>query len=955
MILALWAAAALAGGWFGPHFLSHTKNSFDAPSGTRAAVAETMYDQLYAKEADMHTLLVLVRAQQAGVALVNESSALDFCRGINTALTGLLVNQTDSSPTRYRSVDGYFVALESVVPSLATSFVSADGSAMFWAVDFTSRDHSALDDALTSMRSLVDSLDTNPSRYSVGITGNDLMDYDIGEGTAHDMLHTDSLIMPIALAILCMYLKSLRLMLIPIVCVVLTMLGSFGVMLPVASYWWKVASFAPSIMMSLTIAMSIDWNLFLLTRYREEILSGRWTRECDAVAATVRASGEVVLASGLTLAITFASLIAFPVDFLSSIGIGSSVTLLVCLLVNLTFAPAMLFVFPRFFADFTMPRWLKCVLPSAYVQDVPERRFGADGLDDAFMPAAPFGNNNQLSPLDRELLADERASGSSRKSCGGRPTRSLNDAGAATVAHSVRYSGIGIASDQDEDGDTDLIVSPRSDSTPVPAHVQWSREVQSKSFWYRSGVFSTYSRPVSLLIVLVILGASVPFILACLKLRHTIDESQVLPRHAPSVIVFNEVQTYFPPGLVAPYHILVNLDAARINDTAAMPLLNPVYFNITSALVSSLLARGLADNTSLTSIVYSDGVWTRTPEEAAAMLAKGACPASQAACVYALRFRDAIADGTAPTCALVTITTPFPPLGDEAQPFVESVREVLDQYTAVSNAHYNGAFTFYLTGGATGAIDAVGRIYALFPYVILSTIVIVLVLVGIMFRSIIVPFRLVLTLAIPLAYTYGLTIMIFQEGDAKWLGSVVANSTAIYWLVPVMAFSVLVGLSLDYDIFLLARIFEYRRHGFTNRAAIRKGVYRTGSIITGAGIIMAIAFAGLLLSSQLVLNTFGFMLCFSVLLVSSRPPARVRVVRLDHCSLLCSLSRMFLLLQDTFVIRTILVPALLHLGGDRNWYPTKMPRPMKHDLDQEEDEEEGPDASGAQAEYFRTG
>jgi uncharacterized membrane protein YdfJ with MMPL/SSD domain len=74
------------------------------------------------------------------------------------------------------------------------------------------------------------------------------------------------------------------------------------------------------------------------------------------------------------------------------------------------------------------------------------------------------------------------------------------------------------------------------------------------------------------------------------------------------------------------------------------------------------------------------------------------------------------------------------------------------------------------------------------------------------------------------------------------------------------------------------------------------GLVKTGAIITAAGLIMTIAFAGLLLSTSALLVQFGFMLCFAVLL-------------------------------DTFVVRTALVPAIMHVAGlfSLNWYPGKMP------------------------------
>jgi uncharacterized membrane protein YdfJ with MMPL/SSD domain len=142
-----------------------------------------------------------------------------------------------------------------------------------------------------------------------------------------------------------------------------------------------------------------------------------------------------------------------------------------------------------------------------------------------------------------------------------------------------------------------------------------------------------------------------------------------------------------------------------------------------------------------------------------------------------------------------------------------------------------------------------------------------------------------------------------------------------------MSLSILVGLGLDYDVFLFMRVMEYREAGFSTGAAMRKGVYKTGyahhfiaffpclltqccveafaclisstrltlgvhgfrSVITTAGIIMVIAFGGMQFSSSMVLNQFSTMLFVCVLV-------------------------------DTFLVRTTLVPAIVALADDWNWY-----------------------------------
>ena len=132
----------------------------------------------------------------------------------------------------------------------------------------------------------------------------------------------------------------------------------------------------------------------------------------------------------------------------------------------------------------------------------------------------------------------------------------------------------------------------------------------------------------------------------------------------------------------------------------------------------------------------------------------------------------------------------------------------------------------------------------------------------------------------------GITVLIFDS-----LG------TGIYWMIPVCCIPLIIGLTLDYDTFLVSRIFEFRHQGYTSEAAILKGLEESGPSITYAGIIMAVAFSALILSNEYVLNQFG-----TVLVVSS--------------------------LVDTFFVRALFVPALMFLGGDKFiWWPGKPPVP----------------------------
>ena len=118
-----------------------------------------------------------------------------------------------------------------------------------------------------------------------------------------------------------------------------------------------------------------------------------------------------------------------------------------------------------------------------------------------------------------------------------------------------------------------------------------------------------------------------------------------------------------------------------------------------------------------------------------------------------------------------------------------------------------------------------------------------------------------------MTFVYGCAILVYQDGSLNGLNLHFINGTGgLYWIIPVMTVSILCGLALDYDVFLFARVYEYRAiANKPTRDSVILGVYKTGSIITAAGIIMAIAFCGLLSSAITSLNQVGFILVIAVL------------------------------------------------------------------------------------------
>jgi putative drug exporter of the RND superfamily len=138
------------------------------------------------------------------------------------------------------------------------------------------------------------------------------------------------------------------------------------------------------------------------------------------------------------------------------------------------------------------------------------------------------------------------------------------------------------------------------------------------------------------------------------------------------------------------------------------------------------------------------------------------------------------------------------------------------------------------------------------------------------------------------AAAYGLIVWVFQKGNLTGLFGFQQVDAIEAWL-PLLLFSILFGLSMDYHVFLLSRIREAYDQSHNNAESVATGLQRTGRIITGAALIMVSVFAGFASGRLSMLQQTGFGLGVAVLL-------------------------------DATIIRSVLVPSAMALLGDWNWY-----------------------------------
>jgi RND superfamily putative drug exporter len=197
------------------------------------------------------------------------------------------------------------------------------------------------------------------------------------------------------------------------------------------------------------------------------------------------------------------------------------------------------------------------------------------------------------------------------------------------------------------------------------------------------------------------------------------------------------------------------------------------------------------------------------------------------------------------------------------------------------------------TEGTLGGVPAVDRdfvhaVYGNFAYMLAFVLLLTLVLLTRAFRSIVLPIKAVILNLVSLGASFGIIVFIFQEGHGSSLWNITATQAITAW-IPLMIFAFLFGLSMDYEVFMLSRMREaYDETHSTNRA-IELGLARTGKLVTSAALILMFAF----------------------LVLSSSPGFEIKVFAIGLAAGI---------IFDATVIRALLVPALMRLLGDANWW-----------------------------------
>ena len=205
-----------------------------------------------------------------------------------------------------------------------------------------------------------------------------------------------------------------------------------------------------------------------------------------------------------------------------------------------------------------------------------------------------------------------------------------------------------------------------------------------------------------------------------------------------------------------------------------------------------------------------------------------------------------------------------------------------------------------LVGGATAIqTDFAHVLSSKLPLFVGVVILLAFLLLMAVFRSLLIPLVASIMNLLSIGASLGIMNAIFEWGWGHSLFGI-SGTAPVEVFVPVLLFSILFGLSMDYEVFLVSRMHEEWLLNDDNRVAVTLGQAETGRVITAAAAIMILVFASFVLGGIVIIKQFGIGLAGAIFI-------------------------------DAFIVRTVLVPSLMHLFGKANWWlPGWLDRVIPH-------------------------
>ena len=697
-------------------------------------------------------------------------------------------------------------------------FLSEDGNKTYALVGF--------DVSVGKTQSLVDEVrrKVRSDELTTYVTGPSAVYLDITNASAEDIRRAEKYAFPLALVILVIAFGTLVAAGIPV------LIGGVSVLTALAALYflagvYDMSVYVLSIATMLGLGLGIDYALFAVSRFREELETYPIP---EAVSRTVATAGRSIFFSGLAVLIGLSGLLFFPFMFMRSIGVAGVVVVFVSVCAALTLLPAVLGVLGHKVNALAVRRsrgpvgagfWgrsaeavmrhpvlvilivgvilsallypvthMKIGIPEASVlPDEYESRAGDDILKQDFdyaglspmqiVASVPEG------PLSADGLQDVKRLGESvRETDGVQSVESIYTIGeSAARGYAERVANIRKEAEAEARGRTEVLVEERYNQL-VQEQVQGEIEEQT---------------------------------------------SQVVAD-----------QGTLPPGAEEEIRSRVESEVrGRLEESGAREQIRSEVEAELQQQVDEQVPN-LPEGISADGEITAEGVanYLKLPEARQSEELQDA--------------RDELVAGYYTLLRGVT----------EASPYVGAARETVGDVRSVEPPE---GVRFFVGGLSAGQKDFISSIYGKAPYAAAFVLGVTYLVLLYTFRSVFIPFKAVIVNILSLTASFGAMVFVFQDGNL----SKVLNFTPLGFVdatLPILMFCTIFGVSMDYEVFLLSRIREAYENGDSNTASVAKGLVSTAGIITSAAAIIIVVTGAFAFSSVIITKAVGLGLAAAV-------------------------------------------------------------------------------------------
>ena len=741
--------------------------------------------------------------------------------------------------------------------------------------------------------------------YETYVTGNSALTYDTMASSEDDVAKVDPISIFLILILLGLFFYALSTAAVPPLGVGVAYGTSLLAMYVIGSFM-GVYYLTQTLVLVTMLGAGCDYGIFIVTRYREELKKG--AEHDAALRSAIEWAGESVFTSGLAVIIGFGALAICNFTMVRSMGIVLACGIVLALVVALTLIPSVINILKgkifwptkvdtyRGIEQGTQKGFYAklCYISKRYFDFVARftRRFAVPIVVAALVICVPTfyvyattDNSFDMISIEPESESKDGLNAIMNETYGGTlmPTYVVMELSSPAVATMGSVSlGTSSVPYMIWTPEALTIAEDGSSLGYVPSLMVLSQKVASD----HEEIVASSSGPNSWYVLYrtayqQIIDAKLPDLTAAAK-QYLVDHGVPDPTEAQIAAALETIiPTVITPSVInhALYDRLgetstaVQAGVGAVLDTYSMVLKGDTSWNVTPRdEISGLQLMNVIDFI----INIKTGLINVDPSDEAAL---------NGTATYVL----AGSHSTTGRYASVMMITNEKPMSDNTMSLIDKLHDEFHGnggYDEKMKAVYKES---YVTGKSASMDDISETVTAEFKVIEVVVVILLIILLFLILKCYITPIRAILNILMSVIWTIALTHFVF--------GTLL--DIPVCWIVPIVLFVVLLGLGMDYDIFLTTRVREYKLKGYTNHEAVEMAVRNAGSTITLCALIMGGTFLSLLVANSSMLKEFGFALGVGILI-------------------------------DGLFMVTYVVPAIMHILGESSWKgPTFMQKKIK--------------------------